>query len=73
MFNGSKNVPPGAFDQWLEGVGGDNNGSTTGDRTNYWELVPSNAVETALFLESDRMGWLLDTIIAERVSRSATS
>jgi zinc protease len=69
MFNGSKNVPIGAFDRWLEGVGGDNNGSTTGDRTNYWELVPSNAVETALFLESDRMGWLLETMTAERVNQ----
>ena len=69
MFNGSKNVPMGAFDQWLEAVGGDNNGSTTADRTNYWALVPSNAVETALFLESDRMGWLLDTMTAERVNQ----
>ncbi len=69
MFNGSKNVPMGAFDQWLEGVGGDNNGSTTADRTDYWALVPSNAVETALFLESDRMGWLLDTMTAERVNQ----
>jgi zinc protease len=69
MFDGSKNVPMGGFDQWLEGVGGDNNGSTTTDRTDYWELVPSNAVETALFLESDRMGWLLDTMNAERVNQ----
>lgn len=69
MFNGSKNVPQGAFDQWLEAVGGDNNGSTTTDRTNYWENLPSNALETALFLESDRMGWLLDTMSPERVDQ----
>ena len=69
MFGGSKSVPVGAFDRWLEAVGGDNNGSTTTDRTNYWENVPSNALETALFLESDRMGWLLDVMTPERVDQ----
>jgi zinc protease len=39
MFEGSKNVPEGAFDRWLEAVGGDNNGSTQEDRTNYYEDV----------------------------------
>jgi zinc protease len=67
MFEGSKNVPEGAFDRWLEAVGGDNNGSTTEDRTNYFEDAPSNALEMPLFLESDRMGYLLDTMTAERV------
>ena len=47
MFEGSKNVPEGAFDRWLEAVGGDNNGSTQNDRTNYWENAPANALETA--------------------------
>jgi zinc protease len=59
MFEGSEHVPEGAFDRWLEAVGGDNNGSTNNDRTNYWEQVPSNALEIPLFLESDRMGYLL--------------
>jgi zinc protease len=67
MFEGSKHVPEGAFDRWLEAVGGSNNGSTNEDRTNYYEDVPSNAVELALFLESDRMGYLLDTMSPERV------
>ena len=62
MFEGSKNVPEGAFDRWLEGVGGENNGSTNEDRTNYFEVVPGNAVELPLFLESDRMGFLLDSM-----------
>jgi len=62
MFEGSGNVPEGKFDQWLEAAGGDNNGSTTPDRTNYYEDVPSNAVELALFLESDRMGHLLEAM-----------
>jgi zinc protease len=62
MFMGSRHVKTGEFDTWLEGAGGTNNGSTTNDRTNYWINVPSNALELALFLESDRMGYLLDTM-----------
>ena len=62
MFMGSGHVKPGDFDGWLEGAGGTNNGSTEYDRTNYWINVPSNALELALFLESDRMGFLLDTM-----------
>ena len=58
MFEGSANVPQGQFDELLEIVGGVNNGSTSTDRTNYWETVPSAACELALFLEADRMGGL---------------
>ena len=58
MFEGSANVPQGQFDELLEVVGGVNNGSTSTDRTNYWETVPSAACELALFLEADRMGGL---------------
>ena len=61
MFEGSKNVPEGDFDNWLEAAGARNNGSTTTDRTNYYEVMPSNAVELALWLEADRMGGLLDS------------
>jgi zinc protease len=67
MFEGSKHVEEGAFDTLLEAAGGNNNGSTNQDRTNYWIDVPSNALELALFLESDRMGWLLDVMSPERV------
>jgi zinc protease len=62
MFEGSKNVPEGDFDNWLEAAGARNNGSTTTDRTNYYEVMPSNAVELALWLEADRMGGLLDAM-----------
>ena len=62
MFMGSGHVKPGEFDTLLEAVGGTNNGSTETDRTNYWINVPSNALELALFLESDRMGYLLETM-----------
>ena len=67
MFEGSKNVPEGAFDSWLEAAGGTNNGSTNVDRTNYYIDIPSNALELALFVESDRMGYLLDTMTPARV------
>ncbi len=67
MFEGSKNVPEGAFDTLLEGAGANNNGSTTTDRTNYVIDLPSNALDLALFLESDRMGYLLDTMTPARV------
>jgi zinc protease len=62
MFEGSKHVPKGQFDELLENAGGSNNGSTSPDRTNYWEVVPTGALELALHLESDRMGWFLETI-----------
>jgi zinc protease len=67
MFEGSKNVPEGEFDTLLESAGGDNNGSTSNDRTNYVIDVPANALELALFLESDRMAYLLDTMTPARV------
>src|SRR3954462_13732209 len=67
MFMGSGHVKPGQFDEWLEATGGTNNGSTGNDRTNYWINVPSNALELALFLESDRMGYLLDTMTPKTV------
>jgi zinc protease len=60
MFEGSMHVPEGAFDSWLEAAGANNNGSTSTDRTNYYIDLPANALELALFLESDRMGFLLD-------------
>src|SRR5688572_30584752 len=62
MFMGSEHVPVGMFDVWLESAGANNNGSTTEDRTNYYEDMPSNALPLALWLEADRMGWLLPTM-----------
>src|SRR5262245_40823026 len=62
MFMGSAHAKYGLFDSALETVGGSNNASTNSDTTNYWITVPSNALDLALFLESDRMGYLLDAI-----------
>jgi len=67
MFMGSQHVPTGDFDRLLEAAGGDNNGSTTEDRTNYYEDAPSNALALPLWLDSDRMGFLLPEITAEKV------
>jgi zinc protease len=61
MFEGSKNHDSGYF-RPLQEVGGVLNGSTNSDRTNYWEVVPANAVELALWMESDRMGYLLPAL-----------
>ncbi len=69
LFEGSSHVKTGEFDTLLEGVGGDNNGSTNNDRTNYYEVLPSNALDLALFLESDRMGYLLDVLSPARVDQ----
>ena len=68
MFEGSMHVPEGEFDNWLEAAGGNNNGSTSNDRTNYYEDIPSNALELALFLESDRMGFLLDDKAPDKIN-----
>jgi zinc protease len=62
MFQGSAHLPKGEADRLIENVGGSANGSTGQDQTVYWEQVPSNALEQALFIESDRMGWLLPTL-----------
>jgi zinc protease len=62
MFTGSGHVPYGLHDKLTEGVGGSNNGTTSNDRTMYYETVPANYLESALWLEADRMGFLLDTL-----------
>ena len=63
MFQGSKHVPPDTHFRFLEAAGASEiNGTTDFDRTNYFETLPSNQLELALWLESDRMGFLLDKI-----------
>ena len=55
MFQGSANAPKGTFDKIIYNSGGVNNGSTRFDFTNYYEVVPANALETVLWVEGDRM------------------
>jgi len=63
MFQGSRHVGEDRHFEVLKNIGAENvNGSTNNDRTNYFEIVPANQLETALWLESDRMGWLLDLL-----------
>jgi zinc protease len=62
MFTGSGHVPYGYHDKYTEGVGGSNNGSTDEDWTRYYQNDPSNYLETTLWLEADRMGFLLDSL-----------
>jgi zinc protease len=65
LFEGSENCPKGEFDRLLEQAGGTNNGSTWLDRTNYYETVPSHAVELALWLERERMAHFLPVLDEE--------
>ncbi|RYZ21014.1 MAG: insulinase family protein [Chitinophagaceae bacterium] len=62
MFEGSDHAPKGTFDKLLP----NNNGSTNTDRTNYYETIPPNKLDQALWLESDRMGFLLDAVTQKR-------
>ncbi|MFL5809073.1 MAG: M16 family metallopeptidase, partial [Flavisolibacter sp.] len=66
MFEGSDNAPKGKHDNIISGGGGSLNGSTTRDRTNYYETIPSNLLEKTLWLESDRMGFLLGQVTQKR-------
>ncbi|MCX6320715.1 MAG: pitrilysin family protein [Bacteroidia bacterium] len=62
LFVGSENVTTGTFDKIIEGAGGSNNGFTTRDITTYYEMFPKNALEKVLWLESDRMGFFINSV-----------
>jgi zinc protease len=65
MFEGGEHQTSGYFAP-IQAAGGQLNGSTNADRTNYWEVVPTNAVDLALWMESDRMAFLLPALTKER-------
>ncbi|MGI9182385.1 MAG: M16 family metallopeptidase [Longimicrobiaceae bacterium] len=67
MFQGSQNVPDTQHIAHIERVGGAMNGSTWLDRTNYFQTLPANRLELALWLESDRMGFLLPAMTQEKL------
>jgi zinc protease len=67
MFQGSEHVPKGGHFEIIERAGGSLNGSTWYDRTNYYETLPAHHLELALWLESDRMGWLLPALTQEKL------
>jgi len=63
MFAGSRHVPRGQFDKFVDAAGGtDSNGSTNFDRTNYFFTLPSNQLELGLWLKSDMLGWMIDEV-----------
>jgi predicted Zn-dependent peptidase len=68
MFQGSANVPKNRHFELIERAGGSLNASTWFDRTNYYETVPSHHLELALWLESDRMGWMLPAMTQEKLT-----
>ncbi|MCL5027651.1 MAG: insulinase family protein [Bacteroidetes bacterium] len=67
MFQGSKNVPKEMHFKYIQEAGGSLNGSTSFDRTNYYEKVPSNFLELILWLESDRMGYFIPALTQEKL------
>jgi zinc protease len=67
MFQGSEHLPKGASDRLVDAAGGSSNGSTSQDTTQYWEQVPSNTLEQMLYIEADRMGFLLPTLTQEKL------
>lgn len=69
MFMGSSHAPYPAFDAIMESWGGHNNGTTSNDRTNYYEIGPSNLLETFLWLEADRLATLPAVITEEELER----
>src|SRR5664280_2298867 len=62
MFQKSENVKEDQFFKNIQGAGGTLNGSTNQDRTNYFEIIPNNSLEMAIWMESDRMGYLENTV-----------
>jgi zinc protease len=67
MFMGTEGVPNGQFDKIMEAAGGQNNASTSTDRTNYYEEGPANLLETFLWLDADRLTSLADGMTKEKV------
>lgn len=68
LFEGSAHVPGNDHFRLIQQVGGSANGSTWYDRTNYYETVPAHCLELALWLEADRMGFLLPALTAEKLA-----
>ena len=67
MFQGSANVPKNGHFERVEAAGGSGNATTWFDRTNYYETLPSHHLELGLWLESDRMGWMLPAMTSEKL------
>ena len=73
LFQGSEHVPDNDHFRLIQQVGGVANGSTWYDRTNYYETLPSGSLELGLWLEADRMGFLLPAMTQEKLDNRITS
>jgi zinc protease len=69
LFLDSENLGPGGIDVLTDKVGGSMNGSTSRDRTNYYQVVPRDALEKILWAESDRMGYFINTVTEEVIEK----
>ena len=69
LFLDSENLGPGGIDMLVDKVGGSMNGSTNRDRTNYYQVVPRDALEKVLWAESDRMGYFINTVTSDVVEK----
>jgi zinc protease len=67
MFMGTKRVPPKMFDGWMEAAGGSNNAWTSTDRTDYYDIGPSNSLDLLLWLEADRFASLADEMTQDKL------
>ncbi len=69
FFLDSENLGPGGLDKLMTRIGSSTNGSTSRDRTNYFEVVPSDALEKALWAESDKLGFFINTVTESVVAK----
>lgn len=68
-FNDSENVPRGANRKYIEELGGSRNGGTSFDYTEYYEIVPKDALEKIFWIDSDRMGYMINTVTNDALER----
>lgn len=68
-FNDSENVPRGANRKYIEELGGSRNGGTSSDYTQYYEVVPSDALEKIFWIDSDRMAYMINTVTEAALAR----
>ena len=69
FFLDSENLGPGGLDRLMTRIGSSTNGSTSRDRTNYFEVVPIDGLEKTLWAESDKLGWFINTVTEDVVAK----
>lgn len=69
FFLDSENLGPGGLDRLMTRIGSSTNGSTSRDRTNYYEVVPIDGLEKAIWAEADKLGWFINTVTEDVVAK----